>query len=204
MQRLYSYAVPADSGAAPNPYWGVCTLALGQPQIRLNAQVGDWIAGTGPRRARTTDGGVRDLGSCLIYAMRVSHKLTTREYDQHTREHLTGKIPDWSSADPQNRVGDSIYDYTDAGVALRPGVHPAIDPDRDRAGKYVLLSDHFFYFGIEAVELPLPLREIANNERGHRVSLNDALVAPFVAWLDNLGYRPCTVIGEPLLRLALD
>lgn len=45
--RLFSYCIPVDDGAAPNPFWGVCTLAICKPAIRRVAEVGDWIAGVG-------------------------------------------------------------------------------------------------------------------------------------------------------------
>jgi hypothetical protein len=55
--RLYSYCLPIDDGAAPTPYSGVCTPAIGKPRIRATAQVGDWIAGTGAKFARLSDRG---------------------------------------------------------------------------------------------------------------------------------------------------
>jgi hypothetical protein len=40
---LFSYVVPSDSGFAPNPYGGLCTLACCEPKIRQYANVSDWI-----------------------------------------------------------------------------------------------------------------------------------------------------------------
>jgi len=47
MPTLYTYCIPYDDGAAPNPYWGICTLVICKPVIRRTAEVGDWIVGTG-------------------------------------------------------------------------------------------------------------------------------------------------------------
>lgn len=62
--RLYSYTITHDTGFAPNPFWGWCTLATCKPQIRRTAQVGDWIAGLSPKAT----------GNRLVYAMQVSER----------------------------------------------------------------------------------------------------------------------------------
>ena len=62
--RLFSYVVAHDGGAAPNPFWGVCTLVICKPKIRQSAEVGDWIAGTAPKSSPRAGG--------LIYAMKVT------------------------------------------------------------------------------------------------------------------------------------
>jgi hypothetical protein len=61
--KLYSYVVARDYGFAPNPFFGVCTLATCKPQIRKHAQVGDWIVGTGAKCNR--------LDGHLVYVMKV-------------------------------------------------------------------------------------------------------------------------------------
>lgn len=45
--NLYSYVITRDYGFAPNPFWGICSLATCKPQIRQRALKGDWIAGFG-------------------------------------------------------------------------------------------------------------------------------------------------------------
>lgn len=37
--------VARDYGFAPNPFFGVCTLATCKPRIRSVAQIGDWVVG---------------------------------------------------------------------------------------------------------------------------------------------------------------
>jgi hypothetical protein len=44
---LFTYCIPYDDGAAPNPFWGLCTLAICKPSIRRVAKEGDWVVGTG-------------------------------------------------------------------------------------------------------------------------------------------------------------
>jgi hypothetical protein len=43
-------AVARDYGFAPNPFFGVCTLATCKPKIRKAAAIGDWVVGTGSSR----------------------------------------------------------------------------------------------------------------------------------------------------------
>ena len=65
MTRIYSYVVRYDSGFAPNPFYGFCTLATCKPDIRRAANVGDWIVGSG-----SNDRSIR-RGGHLVYAMQV-------------------------------------------------------------------------------------------------------------------------------------
>lgn len=74
---LYSYIVPVDDGAAPNPFFGACTLVICKPRIRRVAKVGDWVVATGSKNAP----GKRDLSGKVVYLMRVSLVMTMREYD---------------------------------------------------------------------------------------------------------------------------
>lgn len=197
--RLYSYRVRCDSGAAPNPYWGICTLVICKPKLRLTAQVGDWVAGVGSRRAEVGDGTTRDMCGRLVYAMRVTRKMTMREYDAFTTEELPGKVPVWMDPDRRRRVGDAIYHCFGRKIVQRSGVHNARERKRDLSGRFALLSTHFFYFGENAIELPAHLGPIADVQRGHRVRRNDPYLEPFVGWLQGLGHQPGSILGEPLL-----
>jgi Nucleotide modification associated domain 2 len=46
---LYSYIVTHDTGFAPNPFFGFCTLACCKPGIRKHADKLDWIVGLTPK-----------------------------------------------------------------------------------------------------------------------------------------------------------
>ena len=70
--RLYSYIVANDTGFAPNPFHGYCTLATCKPRIRKTARVGDWIVGTGSKR--------NGKAGYAVYAMRVTEIMTFDEY----------------------------------------------------------------------------------------------------------------------------
>jgi hypothetical protein len=140
---LYSYCLRYDDGAAPNPYHGVCTLAICKPAIRRVAKPGDWIVGLGGSHSP-----IGDISGYVVYAMQVTKRLSLREYDSFCRHHLRGKIPRWTSHDFIQRVGDCIYDFSRGRrAALRDGVHTEQNRKVDLSGKNSLLSTHFYYFG---------------------------------------------------------
>jgi hypothetical protein len=198
--RLYSYCIPVDDGAAPNPYWGTCTLVICKPAIRRTARVGDWIAGTGSKAAKVDQRTTQDLSGRLVYAMLVTKKLTMAEYDSFTRANLPEKVPS-DHADRRRRLGDSLYDFSKMPIVQRPGVHGPANQKIDLAGGFALLSTDFYYFGADAIELPKELLPLAQNRQGHRVTLNEPYVELFTTWIRNSAGG---VRGEPLLDLLSD
>jgi hypothetical protein len=195
MPDVFSYCIPTDDGAAPNPFWGVCTLVICKPRIRSAAEVGDWVVGTGSHRSP-----IGDIGNHVVYAMRVTEKLTMQKYNSWTQRKLPEKIPDWSSDDYRRRAGDSIYDTTVYPYVLRASVHNEGNRKRDLSGKYALLSTHFYYFGNKPLEMPAALRAIIKDGRSHRRVREQQLVAEFVAWIDGQGLAPNSLLGEPQCR----
>jgi hypothetical protein len=198
--KLYTYCLKVDDGAAPNPFWGVCTLAICKPAIRRTASPKDWVVGLGSKNDKERG----DISDHVIYAMRVSDSLSMWDYDKHCRGQLESKIPDRSSADYRRRAGDCIYDFSrGAFPVLRKGVHDERNRDVDLGGRNVLLSDHFYYFGDRAVRLPPRLRPIVHSGQGHKSNKNDPWKERFVDWIESMGYEPCRLIGEPLHRSLL-
>ena len=187
--RLFSYCIPVDDGAAPNPFWGICTLTICKPVIRRVAKVGDWIAGVGSMRM--------GYAGQLVYAMKVSDVKTLREYDDHCRKHLLGKIPDISSTDFRRLVGDCIYDFSGKKPIQRRGVHNENNIPRDLGGSSSLLSDHFYYFGDNAIDIPSHLTGIIRQGQGHRSTSNESLKNDFVDWIESVGERPNVPHGNP-------
>ncbi len=108
------------------------------------------------------------------------------------------------SADPRRRCGDSIYDFSTLAPSLRPGWHCEKDRSADLSGGWVLLSNHFFYFGDKPVALPEALLGIVKQGRGHRSSSNMPYADAFVRWIHSLGYPPATLVGEPQLEIAAE
>jgi hypothetical protein len=203
MAKIYSYLLRCDDGAAPNPFWGICTLAICKPAIRRKAQIDDWVVGTGSVNARCNDGVIHDLSDKLVYAMKVSRVLTFDDYERYCQVHLPHKIPTLSATDWRKRMGDCIYSYGSSGEpTLRPGVHNQENRARDLWGLNVLLSDHFYYFGEAAVPLPTLLLSLRKQEQGHRIIEKESLIEWFERWLQDFALN--TLAGEPQLKHVFD
>jgi hypothetical protein len=192
MTRLFSYTIPIDDGAAPNPFRGMCSLAICKPGIRRVAKAGDWVAGLGAKNAPSGD-----LSGRLVYAMRVELVLTLKEYDQQAPSRWPHRIPNIQSADLSERLGDCIYDYSSGTPTQRPGVHAKGNEQTDLGGKNVLTSKDFYYFGNRAIKLPDYLRDICHQTQGHRSDSNTPYFTPFESWLRGLNLLPGQLYGWP-------
>lgn len=195
MSKLYSYCVKNDAGAAPNPFWGICTLVICKPVIRRSAQVSDWIVGLG-----SANSPVGDMSDRVVYAMKVANKMTMEEYDQFCREKHPKKIPNWRGHDYRLRVGDCIYDFSEGHPPkLRLSVHDKSNRKGDLGGQYALLSTHFYYFGDKPVELPGDLHPIIKHGQGHKSDANDPYMEQFVEWVETK-FKVNKLYGEPQLK----
>jgi len=192
MPRLFSYTIPYDDGAAPNPFRGMCTLAICKAQIRLDAVVGDWVVGLGSKHAPSGD-----LSGRLVYAMRVDQTLTLRDYDRLAPTHWPTRIPNLASPIIPDRLGDCIYDFSGGTPSQRPGVHGRENIATDLRGENVLISRHYFYFGRNALALPSHLLPLVHQTQAHKVNANDPLVQPFLDWIYSLGLEPNHLYGWP-------
>jgi hypothetical protein len=199
-KRLFSYCIPIDDGAAPNPFWDVCTLAICKPVIRRTAKIGDWVVGTGSINAPSGD-----LSSKIVYAMEVTDVMTMAAYDDWTKKKCPNKIPDRFSKDPRRVLGDSIYDFSVTPPKQRSGVHDTGNISTDLGGENVLLSTNFYYFGKKAIDLPHYLKSIIHQTQGHKVNINAPYVEPFIDWLLSSGHSHNTILGAPdLLKEVFD
>lgn len=198
--RLFSYCIPVDDGAAPNPFWGICTLAICKPRIRSVAQKGDWIIGTGSKNVN----GHNYFGK-LVYAMRVSDVMTMKEYDSFCLKHLKEKIPDIKNKDYSRRVGDCIYDFSGRGKEKqREGVHNPGNHNTDINGKNVLLSNHFYYFGDQAIDLPEDFYPIIKDGQGHKSNYNNAYAKAFIDWIETQKYAFNVLHGKPQIEIVFN
>jgi hypothetical protein len=174
--RLYSYIVAHDTGFAPNPFWGYCTLATCKPSIRRVALPGDWIVGLQPKAS----------GHGVVYFMQVQEVLTIPDYFADKR--FSRKMPDFTTQAVVDKCGDSIYEpLPGGGFRQLQSMHshlksPVEDPRRkahDLKGVNVLVSRQFAYFGSDAKPLPPELKGIVPG-RGHRCRFPDDLVSGFI------------------------
>lgn len=191
MTRIHSYVVRYDSGFAPNPFYGYCTLATCKPAIRRSADVGDWVVGSGSNDRSVQRGGH------LVYAMRVTEAMTFGEYDRDPR--FESKKP-YRNGSRKQSCGDNIYFRAAAGVAWQQRdsfhSHPdgSLNPDhvaRDTSVNRVLISNDFVYFGGEGPELPNELRDsqgrhLCKTGRGRTIFDDAQLVAKLEHWIRGL------------------
>lgn len=203
MSRLYSYILKHDSGAAPNPFWGLCTLTICKPTIRRTASIGDWVIGTGSKNSKLSDGKIHDLSDSIVYAMKITDIKNLSDYDAYCTKKLKDKIPKWFSKDWRKRMGDCIYDYTKGiNPTLRKGVHTEKNKKRDLSGQHSLISNHFYYFGEEARILPKELKGIIKKSQGHLKIENDELIKIFLRWIKT--FRKNKIYGYPQMRYKFD
>lgn len=189
--KIYSYVVPRDYGFAPNPFYGVCTLATCKPKIRNTAVIGDWIMGFG-----AANSGAKIAGK-LIFAMKVDEKLSFNEY--WSKDEYQCKKPIMNGSLKQN-YGDNIY-HKEKGIWLQSDSHHSLEYglvnidnlNKDTSTDAVLLSRKFWYFGKEAIEVPKDLLELVYRGRGHKSPIVDE--SDIINWLDNLPEKG--FIGEP-------
>lgn len=170
--KAYSYVVVDDTGFAPNPFHGYCTLATCKPQIRLHAQPDDWILGMGS---------AQNVGhGKLIYAMRVDEVLTFDEYSRDKR--FQAKVPKIPGT-PEQECGDNIYRLAAGKWNQCKSFHRPDEMQHDLNGQNVLISEHFFYFGQQAIQIPQRFSELVCRGRGHRCRFEEVIVNEFLRWL---------------------
>jgi len=197
---LHSYVVARDFGFAPNPFFGVCTLATCKPNIRKAAKIGDWVMGTGSKQ--------RKREKNVVYAMRVTGAMTFEEYWVDPR--FQRKKPNLRGSKKQ-AFGDNIYSR-DAAIApwrqadshhsLNDGSPNPLNVKADTGTNRILVSDDFVYWGGSGPELPArfldygPAHESVCAGRGHRNIFSPQLVIDFVGWIRSLNEKG--YCGEPL------
>jgi len=181
--NLYSYVVEHDTGHAPNPYFGVCTLCRCKfrdgPRKPKNivelAEKGDWIVGTGGAN------GLKSAGhGHLVYAMRVDQKLSREEYFKAPR--FRRKMPSMTGTFAQTR-GDNL---PPAG-------------EFEKRDQYALISRHFYYFGANAISLPAKFSQLEKKGPGFKRRFDPAFISSLIGWLET-NHKPGKH-GEPCLSI---
>lgn len=199
-KKIYSYVLRYDDGAAPNPFWEVCTLTICKPMIRRKAEIGDWVIGTGSANTQLARGEKVNFSEHLVYAMKVTDKMSMEAYEKHCRNALPNKIPVWNDNDWRLRMGDCIYHDFLTGLQpkLRRSVHNESNRDRDLSGLYALLSNEFYYFGSKPEALECELKGLIKCNQGHRVIQQATLIEEFEKWIKR--FTKNTLYASPQLR----
>ena len=160
--KLFSYVVDHDTGFAPNPYHGICTLThCKTSDMIFTSDVGDWIIGTSGLRS---DVSIGEHGR-LIYAMRIDNKITRAEY--YSDSSYKCKIPS-SDGSYEMRCGDNLEQ-------CRNDHTPA------------LISNHFYYFGRLAKRFPKRFVEYPIEKKGPKYKykmFTEEFIKDFMKWLE--------------------
>ncbi|MHA4810206.1 Nmad2 family putative nucleotide modification protein [Flavitalea flava] len=193
MPDYYSYKIVRDYGFAPNPFHGICTLATCKPHVRLKANIGDWIIGSG---AKTTK-----LEGRVIYIMLISDKVSFEEYSQNKKYFPKKPI---TPGGLKRIHGDNIYFKGENNIWNQlPSQHS--NPDfsanikhmkNDLSGKYVLISDYFFYFGNNHFLPPHEYKQVCSDIRDYRKIKNKPMAESFIRFVEK-NYQ-LGVIGDPI------
>ncbi len=181
--KLYSYIVKHDTGFAPNPFFGYCTLACCKPKIRQNAKKGDWVVGLTPKAA----------GNRIVYFMRVDDVMESFS-DYWSDRRFAAKKPT-STGGLRRKCGDNIYELRVSGEGYRQlrSMHSNENSEnkenkaRDLSGRCVLISETFAYFGSKALPLPSGLLSLIV-QRGHRSRFSEEIKADFVRFAGSVGF----------------
>ena len=190
MTGLFSYVVAHDTGFAPNPFHGWCTLACCKPRIRGRAQPGDLVVGLSRRSER------------VVIVMEVGERLTFADYWRDRR--FKRKRPAWTSRRLLTRCGDNIYRPLPGGdYEQQPSQHWDHEvgqenprtKQHDTAVDAVLAGREFVYFGGEGPALPEDLDFLAVT-RGHRSRFTAGQVALAREFFEGC---PRGVVGRPTL-----
>lgn len=197
--KCYRYKMDHDYGFAPNPFWGVMTLATCKGSIRSssNLEIGDLVIATGGRVLN------KYIGH-LIFAMKVEKIITFDEYWNN---------PDFQCKKPvfngsvMQMYGDNVYHtnpQTKEVIQERcahtvEGKNPKDTGQyrRDIRGKNVLISRNFYYFGANAPELPDEFKHMASTVRNMECNhVDEETVKKFADWLQS-NYK-VGIHGDPI------
>lgn len=182
MNKIFSYVVVRDYGFAPNPFGGYCTLATCKPGIRKAAKKGDWVVGLGRK----------DFGSQkIIFAMKVTDITTFDQYWMDDRFQYKKPILNGSL---KQTYGDNIYHHED-GRWIQEDSHHSFEggkvnmlnlrTDTGTTDK-VLISDDFYYWGKDAIDLPDEIFETIKIGRGFRSHFPEETVDGFLDWISGI------------------
>jgi len=189
--KIYSYMIDHDFGLAPNPFGKYCTVAVCKPKIRKsgNLKIGDWLIGTGSKSLKKSSGFECVLK--LIYAMQVSEILCLNKYWNDPR--FRYKRPVMRGGTLSTMFGDNFYHLDannnwvqeDCAHNNFDGVYNEDHFRKDIFGENALISEHFYYFGDKAPEIPGNLISVCHTTQGEKIVKPNELALGFLNWLQS-------------------
>ena len=174
MRRLRTYIVKQDTGLAPNPFWGYCTLAVCTPNhMKSEVHHGEWIAGFLGK----------DRGHKFLYAMEVSEILDLNDYYHDSR--FSSKKPNLRGTG-QERAGDNFYSRSQDGkwIQHRNRFHLSEElKEQDTRYARVFIAERFWYLGRSAVAVPPEFMPTVGG-KGTRINHPAGVSDLFTAWVE--------------------
>lgn len=177
--NIFTYVIEHDLGFAPNPFQGVCTLACCKPRIRKNAEIGDYVLGTGAARP--------NLRGYITYWMQVDEITTFDDYwadprFRHKKPVMLGTTLYRYGDNIYHRDGTNTYRQEYSFHSMEDGSISPGDLKRDTGmTDKVLIGRNFAFWGKSGVRLPENLSCFVRRER-HTYSHSQK--AEFLEWLD--------------------
>ena len=178
-EKICFYIIVTDSGLAPNPFYGSCTLALCTPNhMRARLKEDDWIvgcfrSGQPPR---------------VVYVMQVDEVMLLDRYYRDPR--FICKKP--SGNDWKTQVGDNMY-YLDSNGLLQQDPNTSLHKEqetqeKDKRGNKVFIGKQFVYLGRKATPLPPAFHKCLPPRQGIKyLRSNDPFYQEFLTWSYTLG-----------------
>ncbi len=184
---LFTYVLDHDYGFAPNPFFGVCTLATCKPQIRERAKIGDYVMGTGCAK--------RGRQGRFVYMMRVDEISTYDDYWEDDRFRRKRPTNDRALA---HAFGDNIYHQEQGAWQQASSFHslPNGSPNptnrkHDTNSQKVLIGRDFVYFGGDGPMVPAEFRNWEGTDicagRAYKRHFPNSMRQAVVAWGMGLG-----------------
>ncbi len=152
-KKVCIYRLTDDHGLAPNPFHGVCTLAVCTPNHkRAKLHANDIIIGfTGSNIIK--EYGLNDIS--IIYCMQIDEVLDMNTYFHHTA--YQNKKPDLDKGGIYAK-GDNFYFRDENGNLVHSRETDMHNWDevikKDIYGDRVFISRSYLYFGKSAIQIP--------------------------------------------------
>jgi hypothetical protein len=202
--RYCFYRMTNDAGSAPNPFYGICTLAICTPNHqRARLREGNVIVGVEAdplirrRRKKRPDS---TSARCIVYYMVIDKILDLDSYFRNPR--FARKIPKPGGSVIAAR-GDNCHYKDDNGVWRSVPGHPHEQDQEatllDQIGNRVLIGRQYYYFGDEAILLPKAMeRQFVPRAQG--IKYCDHPLPDFDQYVDAAarGYGKVGRIGNPI------
>jgi hypothetical protein len=192
--EYFAYKITRDYGFAPNPFYGLCSLACCKPHIRERASIGDWVIGTGSVENK--------LLHHLIFLMQVTEKISFEQYWNDPR--FRAKRPVLNGSLKQIH-GDNIYFRDDEGWHQVDSHHShpngmvnVLNLNQDLISENVLLSNKYVYLGDAAINMAPEYLELTpgRRQRNYITIENKNLAQKFVTEI--LSRYPYKINGTPI------